>query len=1056
MNRFFPIFLLVTFHLSVAWAQETTGTISGTITDETGAVLPGVDMTVLNTNTGISRSVISDDEGRYNATSLSLGEYEVQAALAGFQTGVRTGIGLTVGRVAIVDIQLSIGSISERVIVEGEAPLVESTSSVITGLVDDKKIRDLPLNGRSFTQLAALQAGVSSPTNYASGQPGNEGQKLSISGTRITQTAFLLDGGDVRNLFGTTPGSVAGVFLGVETVREFSIVTSAASAEYGGFSGGVINAVTRSGTNELHGSLFEFHRNSALDARNFFDRDPRDPLTRSKPPNFVRNQFGFTVGGPIVRDQTFFFGSMEILRDRLTRTVTSFVPNADMHNGILPASEGGNVGVDPGVQPYLDLYPLPNGNDQGDGTGELIISSPSVTDEEYFMVKIDHNFSDSDSFFGRYTYDDGSGLSPDGLELFSFTRINRSQFLTLEEKHIFSPTVINEARVAFNRNKNTAEEGTLRPVDESLKFLPIPDRTWGNFTASGMAGWGPSALTQLKQVLNRFEYADNLMINRGRHSIKMGVKATRSQFNVFNGVRSNGRYVFLGKEEFLRAQAFRVDSVVSPNIKQGIRYTEWAAYIQDGFQWTPNFTLNLGLRYEMDTNPTEVGGRFSNLDHPDDAELRVGNPLFLSNPSTKNFAPRIGFAWDVFGDGKMSLRGGGGIFYDLINVGNLLGPQYNPPWFPRVTLLNPPFPDFFEFVCGTGDPTKCTAANFTPGIFVYTEPKQAYVAQWNMTLQRELFPLTVVTVGYQGSRGINLSRLLDSNAAPHQIVNGRYFWPVGSQRANTNFDQIRNYFWDGDSYFHSARLGLSKRFSQGYQFQSSYTYSRSIDNASNTANFDGPGSSNGIMNSPFDNHLDRSLSSFDVRHNYTFNATAELPFGPGKAFGNGLTGAAAKILGGWQISTILRLNTGPPVGIRVSGNRSRSQLGADLLERPDLVAGRDNNPVNDDGRNPNQYFDPNAFELQPAGFYGNVGRNTVIGPGVANLDLSFIKDTGLAEEVTLQFRAELFNVFNRANFGNPSNTIFSGSRTTPLSRSGRIGGTTTTSRQIQFALKLVF
>ncbi|MBI2822407.1 MAG: TonB-dependent receptor, partial [Acidobacteria bacterium] len=322
-------------------AQITTATISGTVKDDTGAVLPGVSVTVRNLDRGTTRAAITNDEGRYRAPELELGDYEVRAELVGFQTGVRTGIRLTVGREAIVDIGLKVGAISDKIVVEGEAPVVETTSSTITGLVDDKSIRDLPLNGRSFTQLAALQEGVATPTHFGAGQPGNEGQKVSIAGTRITETAFLLDGTDIRGHFNTTPGSVAGVLLGVDTVREFSVVTGIASAEYGGFTGGVVNAVTRSGTNEFHGSLFEFHRNSALDARNFFD--PK------KKPNFIRNQFGFTVGGPIIKDKSFFFGSYEGLRDRLTVTNRAFVLTAAARQGILPT---GAIPVSPNVKPF--------------------------------------------------------------------------------------------------------------------------------------------------------------------------------------------------------------------------------------------------------------------------------------------------------------------------------------------------------------------------------------------------------------------------------------------------------------------------------------------------------------------------------------------------------------------------------------------------------------------------------------------------------------------------------------------------------------------------------
>lgn len=1054
----FTVICVLFFGLA-ANGQVTTAGMSGSVKDESGALLPGVSVVVKNLDTGLTRSVVTDDEGRYRAPELTLGSYEVKAELSGFQTGVRTGIKLTVGREASVDITLKVGAITERVVVSGEAPLVETASATITGLVDDKKIRDLPLNGRSFTQLAALQEGVASPANYESAQPGNEGQKISIGGTRITQTAFLLDGTDIRNHYGTTPGSVAGVLLGVDTVREFSVVTSAASAEYGGFTGGVVNAVTRSGTNELHGSLFEFLRNSSLDARNFFDAG-------ANPPPFRRNQFGLTLGGPIRKDKTFFFASYEALRDRLSTSATITVPDANAHLGILPASRGGNVGVNPRVKPYLDYYPLPNGRNFGDGTGEYLYLNRIPTNEHYVMGKVDHNFSDTDSFFVRYTLDNGKKSNLSALPIFEELRDNRSQFVTLEEKKIVSAKLINQFRFAFNRNLAVSSSNPLVAIDRSLQFLPVPDRTFGSISVTGITGWGPSALATLDQILNRFEYADNLIYTSGRHSLKVGFKFTRLQFNVRNGVFGDGAYAFSSLVNFLTATTLSVNAklgytnppgglpapyrtgIVGPLPKVGLRESMVGIFVQDDFNWRPNFTWNLGLRYEMHTNPNEVGGRVANLDEPTGTQLRTGNPLLANNPSVRSFAPRVGFAWDLSGNGKMSVRAGAGLYYDFIGPERLLGIQQQPPFFSQVTPLAPPFPNFLDIIT-----PQLISGN--PSISVFKTPKQAYVTQYNLTLQRELAPLTVVTVGYQGTRGTKLSRFVDYNLAPVQVVDGRYFWPVTARRPNPNFSQIRMMVFDGNSFFNSLRAGLSRRFGQGFQFQVSYTYGRAVDEASNTASFDtGGATSNGISNSPFDHKLDRSLSNFDVRHVFSSNATLELPFGAGKPLGAGVTGLAGKLISGWQISGILTLTTGPPVNIRVGDNRSRSQANPDIQERPDLRPGASNNPVRG---GPDQYFDPNAFVLQPAGFYGNVGRNTLIGPGIAEVDLSISKDTAIAGEgVRLQFRAEAFNLFNRANFFRPASTVFTGPTGIPLGNAGRITTTTTTARQIQFALKLVF
>ncbi|MDA2935126.1 carboxypeptidase regulatory-like domain-containing protein, partial [Acidobacteria bacterium AH-259-D05] len=424
-REWFVVTFVVIFAFAGIYAQQTTGIISGTVADETGGVLPGVEVTARNTETGLTRTAISDDEGRYRLAQLAPGTYELVAELTGFQTALVQGISLSMAQEAVIAVTLRVGEITEQVIVSAEVSLVETTSANVGALVDTQTIQDLPLNGRDFIQLAALQEGVVIPTSANASRTGDTGVKMTISGTRPNQTAILLDGTDIKNYYGNTPGGIAGALLGVDTVREFRVITNAYSAEYGRFTGGVISAVTKSGTNEIHGTVFEFHRNSALDARNFFDRDSKNPLERTDPPNFIRNQFGFTVGGPIQEDQTFFFGSYEGLRQRLTTTFIDIVPDEDAHNGVIPkvfsrrsrkfecprdnfgnrrAEETADglclVGVAPEIQPYLELFPRANGEifQPRDGTGEFLFPAPSPLNENYFVVKVDHQLSDSDSF----------------------------------------------------------------------------------------------------------------------------------------------------------------------------------------------------------------------------------------------------------------------------------------------------------------------------------------------------------------------------------------------------------------------------------------------------------------------------------------------------------------------------------------------------------------------------------------------------------------------------------------------------------------------------------
>ncbi|MBI2821418.1 MAG: carboxypeptidase regulatory-like domain-containing protein, partial [Acidobacteria bacterium] len=436
-----------------SWAQVTTATILGTVKDQSGGVLPGVTIAIANTETGLRRELVTDDAGRYRAAQLALGNYEVEASLASFQTEVRTGIKLTVGREAVVDFMLAVGEISDRIQVTGDAPLVETTNSTIAGLVDDKKIRDLPLNGRSFSDLVTLQMGAVTQPLGARNSSSGFGLKISVSGARPSENSFLLDGNFVNDTLNNTPAGVTGLFLGVETLREFTVLTNTFNAEYGQSAGAVVNAVTKSGTNELHGSLFYFHRNSALDARNFFDRQADPP--------FRRHQYGGVIGGPIVPNQTFFFGGYEGLREGLglTRIIDTLTPEARL--GILPGRPP--IQVAPGISDYFVLYPLPNGRPKSPGAAEYLFTKTNESRQDNFVVKVDHNFSDADSTFARYTFDDADIEAP-GVNYAGVLQ-SRNQYLTLEEKKVISPELLNIFRFGYIRS-------VLNQNDKPLINLP--------------------------------------------------------------------------------------------------------------------------------------------------------------------------------------------------------------------------------------------------------------------------------------------------------------------------------------------------------------------------------------------------------------------------------------------------------------------------------------------------------------------------------------------------------------------------------------------------------
>lgn len=1036
--------------VSAGLSQSTTGTILGTVKDQSGGVLPGVSVTVKNTDTGATREVVTDDGGRYKATALTLGNYTAEAGLAGFQTEVRSGIKLTIGREAQVDFTLGVGEISEKVQVTGDAPIVETTNTAITALVDDKTIRDLPLNGRSFSDLVTLQMGAVPQVLGAKSSASGFGLKISVSGARPSENSFLLDGNFVNDALNNTPAGATGYFLGVETLREFTVMSNTFSAEYGQSAGAIVNAVTKSGTNELHGSAFYFHRNSALDARNFFDRNTRDPLNRSNPPPFRRHQFGGVIGGPIIKNKTFFFGGYEGLREFLATTQVATTLTAGIRSQAVP-----------GIVPYLVLFPLPNGQILSSQTGEYLFPSPKTSREHNFVNKIDHTFSDKDSMFVRYTFDDADVLLP-GLN-FREGLQTRAQYITVEEKKVMSAALLNVARFGFNRSSISDDDHPQLDVTK-LSLVPsafsaIPSLglgQLGNFgvTGTSIPGLGNGSAVPRVYHFNLFEYSDTLSYLKGAHSFKFGADIKRVQSNLVSPQRLYGTITFNSIADFL-AGNLGVFQYVKPGSDaiRGIRFTAMGFFAQDDIRVSNKLTVNLGLRYEPSTEHSEVNGKMANLRDPlHDATLTVG-PLFL-NPTKKNWAPRVGIAWDPFGDGKTSIRAGFGIFYNIqMSELDRITATSNPP-FTVVSAFNGParFPFNFNDILSGAQPTAPALET------IDYHAKQPYRLQYNLNIQREIVKDTSLTIGYVGARGIHLFRPIGNInqalpiAPPDNSRPYPYFFPVGARPANPNFGPVVYRVTDADSYYNSFQLNLNKRFSHGFQVQGAYTFSKSIDDSSKQIR--GPGETSNVADgmNPFDARADRGLSEFDSTHHASINYTYDLP-------GQGMQGMAGKVVGGWQVGGIMTFGSGLPFNVLAGYDTCRCLNGASggaggtNNTRPDLAPGANNNPVLG---GPDKYFDPSVFLAPPTGYYGNLGRNTLRIPGVADVDFSLTKKTAINEKVSAQFRAEIFNIFNRANFGAPNASIFQGSAAVRNASVARISATTTTSRQIQFGLKLVF
>jgi len=1040
--------------LTTPWvaAQQSTATLAGTVSDETGAVLPGVEITVRNVENGSTRDVITGDTGQFRVTNLAPGEYELRAQLPGFQTAVRSEIGLNVGRSPSLNLTLSVGSVSEEVIVTGDAPLVDTLTSTVRELVDDRKIRDLPLNGRSFDQLALLQAGVVAHRGHVNPNASAStasGMRFSVGGARPTANSFVLDGTNINDAQGATPGSASGVNLGVEAIREFEILTNSFDATFGRSAGAIINVVTKSGTNQLHGSVFYFHRNDNLDARNFFDRS--GSTRADSKPEFKRNQFGFSLGGPIVEDKIFLFANYEGLRDRLGVSNLAFVPSAlgrlGIGDGLAPPL--------PSVVPYLALYPLPNGEVFSDGTGEYFSGPSQPANEDYFVIRYDHQVSDADSLMVRYTIQDGDLRQPDLIELFPQLIDTRRQYVTIEHKHIFSPSLLNTARFGFNRSVRIQDNDlTGAGVDPSLYLIPGGER-FGLFNFSTQVVGGPASIANLGTggfgniYWNSFQYADDVSYTSGRNSLRVGTNIERIQNNGANAAFDGARYSFNTFADLLQATARTFQSYPSPvpgtdisNFWRGMRSTIISLYVQDDFRFSPNLTFNLGLRFERMTTPDEVNGFQAQItNHDTDTTINVGAPYF-ENPGSV-FGPRLGLAWDIFGTGKTSLRAGYGRFNDMLLANYWVNAIVNmPPLNAIGTKVRPDpatFPNYFELNTVFNSALRSEANVSLP-------TRQT----WNLTLQQEVMPETMVSIAYIGAVGRHEVRNSEANTAlPTAIVNGQKCWgpdlcPLRAGRRNSTFGSLLTTSTDGNSSYHSLQLNLRRRFSQGLQLQANYTWGHGMDDGSQQWGTESATNPQNVQDLR-DRKLDRGATVFDVRHNFSFNASYLLPFG------NNTTGATRLLAAGWQINSIVNLASGNPVTAVTSFNRANN-IEIRQPDRPNLRAGASNNPQIGD---PNHWFDETVFELPPQGVFGDLGRTTMRAAGFAQWDLGLFKNFNLSEEVDMQFRTEFFNVLNRANFGGPQNGIFN-SDGSFRSNVGRVTHTVSTSRQIQVALKITF
>jgi hypothetical protein len=816
--------------------------------------------------------------------------------------------------------------------------------------------------------------------------------------------------------------------LGVDMIQEFRMVSNAPSADHGRAMGGVVSVVTKSGTNDFHGSAFEFFRNKALDARNYFDVE--------KPP-FERHQFGFTSGGPIRQDRTFFFAGTERLLENLGVTQVTEVPSVTARAGtVWPIASV--------VRPYLAMFPVPNGADRGDGLAEFRFPFDRKTRETYLQARVDHNFSNASTVFVRYTFDDASRRLPTLLPLFASDQESRNQWLTVEEKRTIGAAMLNTIRFSYSRVKlgaHLADENIL----SDLAFLP-GQLAVGNIVI-GAREFGPDRTHPQRQDVQFFTLSDDVTFSAGRHFWKAGMLVERAHTDTESGTGIRGRFTFPDVPRFLAGTPSRFTGVLPGyELARSRRNTTFGVYLQDDLRIHARLTLNLGLRYEFYTVPNDIHGRDSALrDVANDSEFTVGS--IFENPSFANLGPRMGFAWDVAGNGKTSLRGGAGVYYDTEGPFNsaMLAAAFSPPFAVSINAANPAFPD--------PSLERVTIERSARALDYYV--RQPRMLAGHVNLQREVLPRMVLSASYATSRGYNLVQAVEGNPAiPQPLADGTMFFPPGAARRNPHWESIDYRTTDGRSSYHALQLTATRRFSSGHNWQVSYTLGKAVDNTQGQTAGDATNSSVFPQN-PIDSRTDKGPADFDVRHVLAMNMTWDLPLG------ESLNGVAAAFARGWQFSAIGLLRSGIPFSpaIQMQSNWSRSgNIAPGAEERPNLRSGTSVDQIVTGGVE--QYFDPSAFELQARGYLGNAGRNMLRGPGLFTVDCALVKRTGwhrLGANGEIELRIEAFNVFNRANFGLPNRVVFSPSEgEAPLSTAGRITTTVTDARQVQLGMKIRF
>jgi hypothetical protein len=1023
----------------------------GSVTDTTGAGIPNAAVTVRNLETGTSRAVVTDEAGHFNAPALAVGHYEVAASKTGFQIDRRTAITLVVGAREEVNLRLQVGDVHQTVEVPANPGIIQITTEDISGLVGERQVKDLPLNGRSYDQLLTLNPGIVNYTSQRAGGIGTSnsvvGNMFAVSGRRPQENLFLLNGVEFTSAseINNTPGGVSGQLLGVDAVREFAVVKDTYGAEYGKRPGAQVNIVTANGTNQFHGSAYEFLRNSALDARNFFDHGDI--------PHFERNVFGASAGGPIVKDKTFFFANYEGFRQILGLSDLSLVPdNTSRANAVAS------------VRPLLALWPVANGPELATSTGaasgiaEAFSNPLQHIREDFGTLRIDQTLSSYDSFAAVYTVDDSEAHSPTNNPISFVNVFLREQVASLSEIHVFSASVVNRATFGFSRGGFYFDSGTTAGLPGWIhENQPVGAVVIGGGTtlngASQITNGGTNAGSNLTAARNLFTGSDQVTLTRGKHLLTFGAWLQRLQANDVLIQDQYGQASFTNLQSFLQGNVSTY-TYAPKYTPLGWRSLEGAFYAEDAIRVKPSLEVRIGFRGESTNGWNEVNGRASNYAFDSNSVIVtqpvVGDSVFSTNHAKFLPAPRLGIAWSPFSSKKTVIRGGFGVYHALLdNLSYRL--DQNGPFNTIYAVKGIPFSTIAP------DATYKAAKIIPSG--VQPDLRTPTIESWSLKVEQQISANTSFGVSYIGSHGYHEPLSVDANLpapticpalpCPSAYPVGTLYYPANAPLANTAVSNTTHWFSEGISSYQGLEVDVNRRIGRGLQFRGVYTFSKALDDGDNV-NTSVATNSPAFVANPLDPKADYGRASFDVRHAGVINATYDLPFGHGKNSDG--SPWIERVVGNWQVSAIETLQSGLPFTPQLSYNPSNDGDTRNPV-RPSLNPNFTGSVIEG---GPNRYFNPSAFIQPLPGTYGNVGRNILAGPSLAETDISAAKKFLLSERLGLQFRAEIFNLFNHTNLNTPNPVVYAAATGGPSPTAGIITSTATSSRQVQFGLKFLW